>query len=272
LIDHIYYVKTIIMATRNFVLITLVFSLILSSCASTQNVSYFSDIEDASFKSNLGVIEAPIQSNDVLSIYISSLDPEASSIFNANNTFVSRSTTVTGASTQSAGYLVNADGNIQLPILGNIKAAGLTKTQLKDQITKSLLSKKLLIEPVVDIRHINFEVTVLGEVAKPTVITVPSERISLVKALGLAGDLTIYGKRTNILLIREKNGERMTRHIDINARDFITSPYYYLQPNDVVYVEPNKAKIASASRTQQLLPIILTGLSAAIIVLDRIIK
>ena len=259
------------MATRLFVLGTLIV-FFLSSCTTTQNVTYFSDIEDANFKSTLGVVEAPIQSNDVLSIYISSLDLEASSIFNANNTFVSRSTTATGSSTQSAGYLVNADGNIQMPILGNIKAAGLTKTQLKDQITKTLLSKKLLIDPIVDIRYLNFEVTVLGEVAKPTVITVPSEKISLVKALGLAGDLTIYGKRTNILLIREKNGERITRHININSSDFITSPYYYLQPNDVVYVEPNKAKIASASRTQQLLPIILTGLSAAIIVLDRIIK
>ena len=259
------------MATRLFVLVTFI-SFFLSSCTSTQNVSYLSNIEDANFKSNLGVVEAPIQSNDVLSIYISSLDLEASSIFNANNTFVSRSTTATGSSTQSAGYLVNTDGNIQMPILGNIKAAGLTKTQLKDQITKTLLSKKLLIDPIVDIRYLNFEVTVLGEVAKPTVITVPSEKISLVKALGLAGDLTIYGKRTNILLIREKNGERITRHININSSDFITSPYYYLQPNDVVYVEPNKAKIASASRTQQLLPIILTGLSAAIIVLDRIIK
>jgi len=259
------------MATRIIVFITLV-AFSITSCTTTQNVSYFSDIKDENFKSNLGVVEAPIQSNDVLSIYVSSLDTEASAIFNANNTFVSRSTTATGASTQSAGYLVNADGNIQLPILGNIKAAGFTKTQLKDQITKTLLSKKLLIDPVVDIRYLNFEVTVLGEVAKPTVITVPSEKISLVKALGLAGDLTIYGKRTNILLIREKNGERITRHIDINSSDFITSPYYYLQPNDVIYVEPNKAKIASASRTQQILPIVLTGLSAAIIVLDRIIK
>jgi polysaccharide export outer membrane protein len=259
------------MATRIFLSITAIV-LFATSCTSTKNIAYLSEIPDASYKSNLGVVEAPIQSNDVLSIYISSLDAEASAIFNANNTFVSRSTTATGASTQSAGYLVNTDGNIQLPILGNIKAAGLTKTELKQFITKTLLAKKLLIDPVVDIRYLNFEVTVLGEVAKPTVITVPSERISLVKALGLAGDLTIYGKRTNVLLIRELDGKRITRHINLNSSDFITSPYYYLQPNDVIYVEPNKAKVASAGRTQQLLPIILTGLSATIIVLDRLIK
>ncbi|RZK69086.1 MAG: polysaccharide export protein [Pedobacter sp.] len=259
------------MATRSLLFISLI-TLIAVSCTPTKNVAYLSNIQDASFKSNMAVTEAPIQSNDILSIYISSLDAEASAIFNANNTFIAKSTTATGTSTQSAGYLVNMEGNIQMPILGNVKAAGLTKTELKQSITQALLTKKLLIDPVVDIRYLNFEVTVLGEVAKPTVITVPSERISLVKALGLAGDLTIYGKRTNVLLIREENGKRTTRRIDLNSPNFISSPYYYLQPNDVVYVEPNKAKIASAGRSQQLLPIILSSLSVVVIVLDRVIK
>ena len=259
------------MATRTIVP-CFAFLFFAASCTSSKQVAYLSNIQDTSFRSSLEITEAPIQSNDILSIYISSLDAEASAIFNANNTFISKSTTATGANTQSAGYLVNVDGKIQLPIIGNIQAAGLTKTGLKQNITRILLDKKLLIDPVVDIRYLNFEVTVLGEVAKPTVITVPSERISLVKALGLAGDLTIYGKRTNVLLIREEEGKRITRHIDLNSSDFITSPYYYLQPNDVVYVEPNKAKISSAGRSQQLLPVILSGLSVAIIVLDRVIK
>ena len=106
--------------------------------------------------------------------------------------------------------------------------------------------------------------------ARPTVITVPSEKISLLKALGLAGDLTIYGKRENVLLIREENGEKKTRHIDLNSSNFFNSPYYYLQPNDVVYVQPNKAKVASAGRTQQLLPIVLSSLSIFVVVLDRV--
>jgi polysaccharide biosynthesis/export protein len=260
------------MATRTIVSLSIVAIFSIASCTTTRNIAYFSNIQDTSFRSSLGTTEAPIQSNDILSIYVSSLDAEASAIFNANNTFISKSTTATGASTQSAGYLVNADGNIQLPILGNIKAAGLTKTELKKFITQTLLAKKLLIDPIVDIRYLNFEVTVLGEVAKPTVITVPSERISLVKALGLAGDLTIYGKRTNVLLIREEDGKRITRHINLNSGSFITSPYYYLQPNDVVYVEPNKAKIATAGRSQQLVPIVLSSLSVIVIVLDRVIK
>lgn len=215
-------------------------------------------------------MQAPIQENDILGISISSLNAEASAIFNPPNSNNSRSTTVTGSSSEPGGYLVNSDGNIQLPVLGTIKAAGLTKKELGDNITNMILSKKLLIDPLVEIRFLNFEVTVIGEVAHPTVITVPSEKISLLKAIGLAGDLTIYGKRENVLLIREENGKKKTRHIDLNSSNFFNSPYYYLQPNDVIYVEPNKAKVASAGRSQQLLPVILSALSVVVIVLDRV--
>lgn len=129
-----------------------------------------------------------------------------------------------------------------------------------------------MLNPIVEIRQLNFEVTVLGEVTNPSVITVPSEKISLVKALGLAGDITIYGKRDNILLIREEEGKRITRHLDINSADFLNSEYYYLKPNDVVYVEPGKAKIATISRSKELLPYIFSGISVLILVLDRVIK
>jgi polysaccharide export outer membrane protein len=221
----------------------------------------------------LGNIEAPIQRNDILTITISSLNAEASAIFNpGSNSGNKETTTSTGGSIQSGGYLVNSDGFIQLPILGNVTAAGLTKKELRESITNAILSKKLLVDPIVDIRQLNFEVTVIGEVAKPTVITVPSEKISLIKALGLAGDLTIYGKRENVLLIREEDGKKITRHINLNSRDFLNSPYYYLRPNDVVYVEPNQTKVATASRTQTIVPIVLSSLSIIVIVLDRIIK
>lgn len=243
----------------------------ITSCTSSKNIPYLDEIKDGSYKPAVEQTEAPIKNNDILSIYISSLDAEASAIFNNTNT-LGKSTTATGTNTQLGGYLVDPEGFIQLPVLGKMKAAGIPKSQLKTNITQLLLSKKLLVEPLVEIRHLNFEVTILGEVAKPTVITVPSEKISLVQALGLAGDLTIYGKRDNVLLIREEEGKRITRRIDLNSPSFIRSPYYYLQPNDVVYVQPNKARIAGASRTQQFLPIILTGVSALIIVLDRVIK
>jgi polysaccharide biosynthesis/export protein len=254
------------------VLCTLIMSIVLSgvSCISSRKTVYFYNVKDTTYFQGSPDTQAPIHENDILSISISSLNPEATAIFNTPNTYVSRSTTATGAFAESSGYLVNADGNIQLPILGNIKAAGLTKNQLRDNIRNAILSKKLLIDPIIEIRYLNFEVTVIGEVGHPTVITVPSEKISLLKAIGLAGDLTIYGKRENVLLIREENGKKKTRHINLNSSDFFNSPYYYLQPNDVVYVEPNKARVASATRTQQLLPLILSSLSIIVLILTRV--
>jgi polysaccharide export outer membrane protein len=240
------------------------------SCTSTKKTVYFYNVQDTTFLQHGREVQTPIQENDILSITISSLNFEASAIFNPTYNSNIRSTTVTGTNTEPGGYLVSADGTIQLPVLGSIKAAGLTKKELKDNITNMILSKKLLVDPLVEIRFLNFEVTVIGEVAHPTVITVPSEKISLIKAIGLAGDLTIYGKRDNILLIRDENGIKKTRHINLNSSNFFNSPYYYLQPNDVVYVEPNKAKVASASRSQQWLPIILSSMSIIVIILDRI--
>jgi len=247
-------------------------SLFFVSCETSRKVAYFENVQDASFKSTLATVEAPIQSNDILTITISSLNAEASAVFNPAGNALSKVGTTSGSESLAGGYLVSPDGNIQLPIIGTVTAAGLTKKQLKESITNILLSKKLLIDPIVDIRYVNFEVTIIGEVGKPTVITVPNERISLIKALGLAGDLTIYGRRDNILLIREDNGQRITRHIDLNSSEFLNSPYYYLQPNDVVYVQPNKTKVASSSRSQQVVPIILSSLSIIVVVVTSLIK
>jgi len=257
--------------TLNLLFITALTMLLSISCTSTKKTVYFYNVLDTTFLQRGPETEKPIEENDILAITISSANAEASAVFNQPNNNNVRSTTVTGSNTEPGGYLVGSDGTIQLlGGLGTVKAAGLTKKELKDNITNVILSKKLLVDPLVEIRFLNFEVTVIGEVAKPTVITVPSEKISLLKAIGLAGDLTIYGKRDNVLLIREENGKKKTRHINLNSSNFFNSPYYYLQPNDIVYVSPNKAKIASAGRTAQLLPIILGSLSIVVVVLDRI--
>jgi polysaccharide export outer membrane protein len=253
-------------------LIVCVASLLITSCANTKKITYFNNVPDAAFKDTKVPRQSPIQPNDILSIAISSANAEASEPFNLQNSNISRATTVTGSNNESGGYLVNANGTIDLPVLGAVQAAGLTKEELKTKITDIILSKKLLINPIVDIRYLNYEVTVLGEVARPTVITVPNEKISLLKALGLAGDLTIYGKRDNVLLIREENGQKITRHINLNSSDFFNSPYYYLKPNDVIYVQPNAAKAATASRSTQFLPIIFSALSVVAIVLDRLLR
>lgn len=242
------------------------------SCTSASKLAYFNDVPNTTFEGSAAPENLVIAPNDILSINISSLNPEASAIFNPDRQFITRATTVTGTSAERGGYLVNPEGFIQLPVLGNIKAAGLTKEQLKSTITTKLLDQKLLKDPLVEIRYLNYEVTVLGEVKNPTVITVPNEKMSMLKAIGLAGDLTIYGKRDNVLLIRQEAGKRTTHHIDLTKPDFLSSPYYYLEPNDVVYVQPNKARATQSTMWPQLVPILLTALSVTVIVLDRVFR
>ena len=248
------------MASRFIVIIVLLFAIFALSCTSSKKITYFKGALDTDSRAILGTIEAPFQKGDILNISISSLNPKFDVEYNKTDNNVTK------------GYLINEDGNIQMPKLGNVSAAGLTKKQLIEKITNIIVTKNEILNPIVEIRHLNFEVTVLGEVTNPSVITVPSEQISLVKALGLAGDLTIFGKRDNILLIREEKGYRSTQHININSADFLSSEYYYLKPNDVIYVEPNKTKIASTDRSQQIIPVVLSGISILILVLDRVIK
>ncbi|WP_243751617.1 polysaccharide biosynthesis/export family protein [Niastella caeni] len=241
----------------------------ISSCVNTQKAVYFSGQKTGSFESP-AIPKLVIQNNDLLSISVSSLNPEASAIFNQpNNTPANNNTATT---TSATGYLVDGEGNIQFPFLGAVKAAGLSKDELKDKLTKSLVDKKLLVDPIITIRFLNFKVTVLGEVAHPTVVTVPSERISLLEAIGLAGDLTIYAQRDNVLVIRDEDGKKVTHRLNLNSTELFNSPYYYLKTNDVVYVEPNKAKVASTSRSNQWLPIVLSALSLGVIVVDRLTR
>jgi len=243
--------------------------LCLVSCVNTRKAVYFSDQKDATLPNTITIPETVIQSNDLLSISVSSLSAEASAVFNAPNTASINSSSYNGTTLTSSGYLVNADGTIQFPILGTIKAAGLTEAQLRNQLAKSLTDRKLLVDPIVNVRHLNFKVTVLGEVARPTVVNVPSEKITLLEALGLAGDITVYGKRDNVMVIREEQGQKVIKRLNLNNTELFNSPYYYLRSNDIVYVESNKAKIAGSGRGAQLLPIILSGLSFVAIIVDR---
>jgi polysaccharide export outer membrane protein len=215
-------------------------------------------------------LEPVIQKNDLLSITVSSPNPAATQIF--NTPIITSTQTLGYTTTQATGFLVNQDGSIEFPILGNVKASGLTKKQLKEYITKTLTQRQLLTDPVVTIRYLNYKVTVLGEVAHPTVINVPDEKISLLEALGLAGDMTIYAKRDNVMVIREDEGKRVVKRLNLNSKDLFTSPYYYLKSNDIIYVEPNKAKISAASNTRTWLPVVLSGLSLTAIIVDRLTR
>lgn len=246
-------------------------TLFLVSCGNVKRATYFYGTENANYRTPSGEsLEPVVQKNDLLSISVSSINPEAAEVFNTGNVVATQSSTISGATTQVSGYLVDQDGLIRFPILGTIKAAGKTKKALREEITKELIDRKLLIEPIVDIRYLNFKISVLGEVNRPSVLTIPNEKVSLFEALGLAGDITIYGNKENIVLMREKGNSRILERIDLTSSDIFYSPYYYLESNDVIYVEPVRSKVSNSSGFIPWIPVVLSGISLAIVAVTNL--
>jgi len=250
----------------------LFFTVIISSCVNTKKIAYFNDIKDSTFIASKGSLEPVIQKKDILSISVSSLSPEATVLFNTPNLPITPSASTTNTTPQTAGYLVSENGTIKFPVLGDISAAGLTQKQLEKNITDLLIEKKLLFDPIVTARFLNFRVTVLGEVNHPGVVYAPSEQISILEAIGAAGDLTIYGLRDNIILIRQEGPDKLVRRLSLNSSNLLKSPYFFLKSNDVIYVEPGKTKMAASDRTLQLLPIIFSGATVIIVLLNTLLK
>ncbi len=249
---------------------TLCYLLVLSSCGNAKNAVYFDENSSSAFIGNVNSLEPVIQKNDLLSIAVSSASLEAADLFNQQNDAAIRLSGNSGPLSQVTGYLVDQDGFVNFPVLGNIQVAGRTKKDVRDEITAMLIGKKLLIEPIVDIRYLNYKVTILGEVKNPSSLTIPNEKVSLLEALGLVGDITIYGRRDNITLIRDEDGVKRIRKIDLTTNEIFNSPYYYLKSNDIVYVQPNKGRIASASESKTWIPVILSTISLAVITIVTI--
>ncbi len=219
--------------------------MLLESCSSGKNVPYFQNIDQISLAASKGLYDAKIMPKDMLSITISTTDPAASAPFNLSASIVGTSTqpsNVTGALIN--GYLVDNDGNINFPVIGRVHVQGLTKTQCQDLICTKILPYMAKTEkPIVTVRMSSYRITVIGEVGHPGVIPVSTEKMSVIEALAQAGDLTVYGKRNNIMLIREdETGQKSMVRLNLNDANLINSPYYYLQQNDVLYVEPNRVK------------------------------
>jgi polysaccharide export outer membrane protein len=267
----IYYMQQLMSVTK-YLFLSIFMITFFPSCLNTKKIAYFSDVKDSSLIASKGGLEPIIQKKDILSISVSSLSNEATIIFNTPNLPITPSAQVSNTAPQTAGYLVSQDGTIKFPILGDLPAAGLTQKQLENNITQLLTDKKLLFDPIVTARFLNFRVTVLGEVARPGVINVPSEQISILEAIGQAGDLTIYGLRDNVILIRQEGETKLVKRLNLNSSDVLQSPYYFLKSNDIVYVEPGKAKVAASDRTQQLLPIIFSGISVIVVLLTSLLK
>ena len=218
---------------------------LLCSCGSTKDIAYFQNAKYIDFEQSKYLYDAKIMPKDILSITVTTVNPEAAIPFNMT---VPTIYTQQNRSTYSYGslqtYLVDNDGCIDFPIVGNVMVGGLTKSECEKLIHDKI--KPYLNEnerPIVTVRMVNYKISVLGEVARPGMFTVNNEKINILEALAQAGDLTIYGVRTNVKLIREdETGKKQIYTINLNDAGLVNSPYYYLQQNDIVYVEPNKVK------------------------------
>ncbi len=242
--------------------------ILFSSCGSYKNIPYFQDLNHTTPSKEQVENFSPltIQPADILSVNVSSRNQESSAIFslaNGNNTDSSPDKPITG-------YVVDQKGNIHLPLIGNIKAAGSTTTELRDELNQLLLIYYK--DPVVNIRILNLKVSVFGDVLRPNIYTLQNERTTITQALSLAGDLNITAIRTNVMLIREQDGKRNFIPIDLTSKKLFESPYYYLKNNDEIYVQPDRTKYATVDRGYRTATLVLSGLSIIAIVLSNLYR
>ncbi len=246
-----------------FTIIIVIFSSgFLTSCTPTKNVVYFQNLQTDTTLHNLvnNNLELKIRKNDLLSISIISPDPVSTPLFNGTQgASASSGSTAAGSTGTGGGYLVDNNGNIVIYKLGSIHVEGLTRNELKQLLEKEL--SPYLKDAVVTIRFLNNRVTMLGEVTKPGIVTMPIEQISLLEAIAMSGDLTFTGRRDNILVIRETEKGKQFGRLNLSDKSVFNSPFYYLKPDDVVYVEPTVSKIKTTSQSSQYLSYILSGLT-----------
>lgn len=246
--------------------------LFMSSCGvKYKSVPYFQDLPvDSTIQEQIqNQTVLKIQKNDILALTVNSLNPEASAIFNMGTTSsIQGSTTANVNPTNTAnGFMVDEKGMIQLPLIGSVKLEGLTTSQARELIQSKLVN--YLKEPVVSIRLINFRVSVLGDVSRPGVYPVNNERVNVSEALSMAGDLSITAVRNNVLLVRETDGKRQYIRLNMQSKELFNSPYYYLQNNDVLYIQPGSAKYASVDSSYRNVSIVLSALSVIALIISR---
>lgn len=224
-----------------FTLAFCVFMLMMfNSCGSRRNMAYFQP--DSSQINTLYEQYVPkIQPSDILTIVVTAADPKVTAPFNPISMMANGNLTQQVDLALRPTYTVNEKGDITLPMLGEVHLAGMTRTQAIEKLRTEL--SKYIKDPGVNINFNNFRVSVLGEVARPGSFIMPTERVTVLEALGMAGDLTIRGVRENVMLIREVDGQKTMYRLDLTQQNTLNSPYYYLAQNDVIYVEPNKSQI-----------------------------
>ncbi len=256
------------------VISTFLIVLLMYSCSAPKDVVYFQDIKNLDEITTSPKINATFKSQDIVSIVVSSADQESAIPFNTTSASIKKTENTSVSNnidTKKSVYLIDSDGMIDFPVLGKLKIAGLSTSQVREMIKEKL--KTYIKQPTISVRLENFKITVLGEVRNPGPFVIDNERVTLIEAIGLAGDLSINGKRTNITVIREDDNKQIIHKIDITTKDIFNSPAYYLKQNDIVYVEPNSSR-TKMSRTNNW-PRVLTsvgsllGIIISIIVLTR---
>ena len=220
-------------------------ALAAASCRSAKEVVYLQDSFDRDIQKITNYQDIRIKPGDMLSIYVSHKEPQLSALFN-----MGQSGDVKESTQKNAGYTVDFNGEIDFPVVGRLKVAGLTRSELSNMIKDRLDKDGLLKNAVVTVTYQNFNVSVLGEVNHPGKFTVLSDRVSLLDAIALAGDLTIYGRRDSVMVIRENNGQREILYNNLLRKDVLNSPSFYLQQNDMVYVKPNRIKAQQSGINQ----------------------
>jgi polysaccharide export outer membrane protein len=230
----------------------------LASCASRSDIAYLQNADN--YQGGQAVaFEPTLQPDDLLSIIVSATTPEVTVPFNLPQ--IQGNYEVNNNQNGIKTYLVDNAGFIDFPVIGRIKLAGLTRTEAKNKLTAAI--SEFITDPSINLRILNYKIAVIGEVGRPGTFRIDSERLTLFEALSLAGDLTIYGRRDNILIIREVDGLKSFHRVDITQADFIDSPFYYLKQNDQLVIEPNKTRM-NASVYGQNLSFILSAASLAL--------
>ncbi|HKG06351.1 MAG TPA: polysaccharide biosynthesis/export family protein [Pedobacter sp.] len=243
-----------------------------SSCGSYKNIPYFQELKTENITEETVTNFSPltIQPGDILEINVSSRNPESSAIFNKNLTQISGLSASTTSDIPGTGYEVDEEGFIYLPLIGKYEVKGISISALRKQLSEKMIS--LYKDPVVNIRILNFRISVYGDVLKPNIYTIQGSRITITQALTLAGDLNITAMRNRIFLIRDEAGKRKYIPIDLTTKNLFQSPYFYLKNNDEIYVQPDKTKYATVDRGYRTATLVLSGLSIIAIVLSNLYR
>lgn len=243
----------------------LVISCLIFSCTPSKDVVYFQDANQFETLVDDNTFTTKFKVDDLVSINISTLDPEASAPFN-----LFRGAEEGGIRPEQVNYLVDKNGEIDFPVIGKVKIEGLSPSETRELLREKL--KDYLKDPIINIRIRNFTVTVLGSVNRPGTYPINGEQITIMEALGYAGDINIKGRRDNVMVIRDFDGTKVYNRINLNSKDALKSPVYYLTQNDVVYVEPNKSGKTQSSLDQRAtiaISIISTLITSTVILLTR---